>query len=89
VETLDAVQKIAGSDSAHVMTSCSGGILAAMTAAHLAAQGAAERSADSWWPDYLGWLTARAGDEVEVPQALGAEAYPPLGPAPGTYVLQK
>jgi polyhydroxyalkanoate synthase subunit PhaC len=49
----------------------------------------AEQSADSWWPDYLAWLTARSGDEVEVPQALGAEAYPPLAPAPGTYVLQK
>ena len=36
VEALDAVQKIAGTDSAHLLATCSGGILAAMTAAHLA-----------------------------------------------------
>jgi len=45
VEALDAVQKIAGSDSAHLLASCSGGILAAMVAAHLADIGQGDRIA--------------------------------------------
>ena len=40
---LDAVEKIAGSDRVHIQASCSGGILAAMTAAHLTADGEGER----------------------------------------------
>ncbi|MFE7797623.1 PHA/PHB synthase family protein [Nocardia sp. NPDC057440] len=35
VEALDAVERIAGTERTHVMASCSGGILAAMVAAHL------------------------------------------------------
>jgi hypothetical protein len=35
IEALDAVQKIAGTASAHMLATCSGGILAAMVAAHL------------------------------------------------------
>jgi polyhydroxyalkanoate synthase subunit PhaC len=42
---LDAVEKIAGSDRVHMQASCSGGILAAMTAAHLTADGEGERLA--------------------------------------------
>ncbi len=45
VDALDAIQKVTGSQSAHVQASCSGGILAAMTAAHLSAMGEAERIA--------------------------------------------
>ena len=45
LDALDAVEKISGSDSVHVQASCSGGILAAMTAAHLSAIGGAERLA--------------------------------------------
>ncbi|HEX2398560.1 MAG TPA: alpha/beta fold hydrolase, partial [Mycobacterium sp.] len=45
LDALDAVQKVTGSQSAHVQASCSGGILAAMTAAHLSATGEAERIA--------------------------------------------
>ena len=45
LDALDAVEKISGSDSVHVQASCSGGILAAMTAAHLSAIGEAERLA--------------------------------------------
>ena len=45
VDALDAIQKVTGSESAHVQASCSGGILAAMTAAHLSATGEAERIA--------------------------------------------
>ena len=42
---LDAVEKITGSDRTHVQASCSGGILAAMTAAHLTATGQGDRLA--------------------------------------------
>jgi polyhydroxyalkanoate synthase len=42
---LDAVEKIAGSDRIHLQASCSGGILAAMTADHLTATGEGGRLA--------------------------------------------
>ena len=45
VEAMDAVQKIAGTDSTHLLATCSGGILAAMTAAHLAEIGEGDRVA--------------------------------------------
>jgi polyhydroxyalkanoate synthase subunit PhaC len=40
----------------------------------------------SWWPQWLEWLTARSGPEKTPNSALGNRKYPPLGPAPGTYV---
>lgn len=49
----------------------------------------AHKSADSWWPDYVSWLAERSGPEVEAPKALGGDGFPPLGPAPGSYVMQK
>ena len=45
LDALEAIQRVTGSQSAHVQASCSGGILAAMTAAHLSATGEAERIA--------------------------------------------
>ena len=45
VEAMDAVQKITGTDSTHLLATCSGGILAAMTAAHLADIGEGDRVA--------------------------------------------
>ena len=45
-EALDAVEKITASDRTHLQASCSGGILAAMTAAHLDATGRASGSPD-------------------------------------------
>jgi polyhydroxyalkanoate synthase len=42
----------------------------------------------SWWPDWIAWLKERSGDEVAAREPGGA-AYPVLGPAPGTYVLEK
>ena len=42
----------------------------------------------SWWPQWIEWLTARSGPEKKPPSALGNRKYPPLGPAPGTYVHQ-
>ena len=43
----------------------------------------------SWWPAWHEWLAARSGP-VESPPAAGApkEGFPPLGDAPGTYVLE-
>jgi polyhydroxyalkanoate synthase len=50
---------------------------------------AAQTFAGSWWPDYVGWLAERSGPEVDAPKALGADDLPPLGPAPGSYVMEK
>ena len=45
-----------------------------------------EPAKDSWWPHYLAWLGERSGPEVEAPQNLGGQGFPPLGSAPGSYV---
>jgi polyhydroxyalkanoate synthase subunit PhaC len=45
LNALDAVEKISQSDRTHLQASCSGGILAAMTAAHLNATGHGDRLA--------------------------------------------
>jgi polyhydroxyalkanoate synthase subunit PhaC len=42
----------------------------------------------SWWRPWTEWLIARSGPERQAPAALGSRQYPPLGPAPGTYVYQ-
>jgi polyhydroxyalkanoate synthase subunit PhaC len=47
------------------------------------------KSSDSWWPDYVSWLAERSGPKVAAPKTLGGEDLPPLGPAPGTYVMEK
>jgi polyhydroxyalkanoate synthase len=51
---------------------------------------AAEPAQGSWWPAWTGWLGERSGDAV-APPPLGnrKQGYPPLAPAPGTYVLQR
>ncbi|MCO4087587.1 MAG: alpha/beta fold hydrolase [Limnohabitans sp.] len=42
----------------------------------------------SWWPHWVDWLQAH-GSLPELPPAMGTQDWPPLCPAPGTYVLQK
>ncbi|EGP47473.1 PHA/PHB synthase family protein [Achromobacter insuavis] len=44
----------------------------------------------SWWPHWRAWLDALSGDPAK-PPALGAarKGYPPLGDAPGTYVMER
>jgi len=42
----------------------------------------------SWWRPWTEWLTARSGTERQARTHLGNRQYPPLGPAPGTYVYQ-
>jgi len=51
---------------------------------------AADPAEGSWWPAWTDWLAARSGDMV-APPPLGNrdQGYPPLAPAPGTYVLQR
>jgi polyhydroxyalkanoate synthase subunit PhaC len=49
-------------------------------------RGAAEH-ADTWWNDWITWILPRSGD-LRTPPAFGNANYPPLGPAPGTYVRE-
>ena len=49
----------------------------------------AQRSEGSWWPLWLEWVTPRSGPLKAPRTALGNATYPPLGPAPGTYVLTR
>jgi polyhydroxyalkanoate synthase len=50
--------------------------------------GAALREA-SWWEDWACWIGDRAGRRVSPPVTAGNCLYPDLGPAPGTYVLER
>jgi len=43
----------------------------------------------SWWTDYTTWLADRSGEMKDAPHTLGSAKFPPLDPAPGTYVLQR
>src|ERR1700751_739982 len=45
IEAMDAAEKITGADSTHLLATCSGGILAAMVAAHLGEIGEGDRVA--------------------------------------------
>jgi len=42
----------------------------------------------SWWPHWLAWIGARSGDKKPAPAALGSADNPPLGDAPGRYVME-
>jgi len=44
----------------------------------------------SWWPQWVAWLDSRSGGAVASP-AIGIpqSGYPPLGDAPGVYVMQE
>jgi polyhydroxyalkanoate synthase subunit PhaC len=42
----------------------------------------------SWWEHWLAWLEMRSGERRSAPETLGAPQFPPLEPAPGTYVCQ-
>jgi polyhydroxyalkanoate synthase len=49
----------------------------------------AQRRDGSWWPLWLEWITPRSGPLKAPRTELGNATYPPLGPAPGTYVLTR
>ena len=42
----------------------------------------------SWWPHWYAWLARHGGPKRAAPQSPGSSRYPPLAPAPGTYVLE-
>ena len=50
---------------------------------------AAPKHEGSWWPDWTEWLAQRSPDKVAAPPGSGNAQYPPLAPAPGTYVLER
>jgi polyhydroxyalkanoate synthase len=43
----------------------------------------------SWWPDYASWLAERSGGRKKRPGGLGSKRFPPLDPAPGTYIFDR
>jgi len=47
----------------------------------------AESHPDSWWPDFVRWLTRHGGKSKPAPQRLGGGGLTPLVDAPGTYVF--
>ena len=49
----------------------------------------AETVQGSWWTDYTTWLADRSGGMKQRPRTLGSAKFPPLDPAPGTYVFQR
>ena len=49
----------------------------------------AETVPGSWWADYTSWLAGRSGEMKDAPRKPGSAKFPPLEPAPGTYVLQR
>jgi len=42
----------------------------------------------SWWRPWTEWLNDRSGNERQARTTLGSREYPPLDPAPGTYVFE-
>ena len=42
----------------------------------------------SWWRPWTEWLSTRSGNERQARTTLGNRQYPPLDPAPGTYVYE-
>lgn len=49
---------------------------------------AAAEHEGSWWPKWAEWLIQRSGPDRPAPGKPGSRQYPPLGPAPGTYVRE-
>ena len=46
----------------------------------------AQNHAGSWWEDWVQWLKPRSGRTRRAPRNLGNRKYPPMEPAPGTYI---
>jgi polyhydroxyalkanoate synthase subunit PhaC len=52
-------------------------------------QAGADKRTGSWWEAWADWVLERSGDEQPAPAALGSEPWPPLEPAPGSYVRDR
>lgn len=50
--------------------------------------GNAKQHPGSWWNDWFVWLADQAGERQPAVSHAGNEQYPPLEPAPGSYVKQ-
>jgi len=48
----------------------------------------AAKHTGSWWPHWLDWIEARSGALTPASAAPGNADYPPLGEAPGRYVME-
>lgn len=49
----------------------------------------AEKKPGTWWEDWAAWLGRRSGPLKAAPKKLGNRQHKVLGPAPGTYVLER
>lgn len=49
----------------------------------------AEKQQGSWWPQWCRWVAKTSGKRVPAPDRPGSSAWPPLQPAPGSYVLEQ
>ena len=49
----------------------------------------ASKESGSWWPHWLSWVQNRSGEKRPAPAKLGTAEIPPLGEAPGQYVMEK
>jgi len=50
---------------------------------------ASKRQDGSWWPHWRSWIKERSGELIGAPAKLGSRKHKPLGPAPGTYVMDR
>jgi polyhydroxyalkanoate synthase len=48
----------------------------------------AEKQPGSWWPHWLEWIKPRSSELVAAPASFGNVDIPPLGEAPGRYVME-
>ncbi len=48
----------------------------------------AHKHTGTWWNVWADWSHKRSGRERAAPGGPGSAKYPPLGPAPGTYVKE-
>jgi polyhydroxyalkanoate synthase len=48
----------------------------------------ATKHQETWWEEWARWMSQRAGAQ-KPPPPMGSDAFPPLGDAPGSYVMLK
>ncbi len=61
----------------------------AMPADALEWKAAAELREGTWWDDWTTWIAKQGGPMVAAPRHSGSTAYPPIEPAPGSYVRDR